>query len=141
MSNSLFVSRRSIGDVLHERASTNVKPVHHYVRRKRETRAWKAYGYACRDISKYSTSVVRSQDVQNDPYERSRGQFLVRGRPGQRTGNLRAHYRPRMSSTPETGSLACTTIVYRFGPLGAYTKGHECSIPLKAARAAYSLSR
>ena len=33
----------------------------------------------------------------------------------QYTGNPRAQYRHCMSSTPETGRLACTSVVSRFG--------------------------
>ena len=42
--------------------------------------------------------------------------------------NLRAQYRRCMSSTPETGHLACTSVVSRFGPHGAYTVGYTRAV-------------
>ena len=65
-------------------------------------------------------------------------QYPVEGGTGRFTvnlGNLRAQYRRYMSSTPETGRLACTSVVSRCGPLGAYTDGYgvqrECSTRLE----------
>ena len=65
-------------------------------------------------------------------------QYPVEGGTGRFTvnlGNLRAQYRRYMSSTPETGRLACTCVVSRCGPLGAYTDGYgvqrECSTRLE----------
>ena len=49
--------------------------------------------------------------------------------------NLRAQYRRCMSSTPETGHLACTSVVPRFGPHGVYTVGYTRAVSrFKAAR-------
>ena len=65
-------------------------------------------------------------------------QYPVEGGTGRFTvnlGNLRAQYRRYMSSTPETGRLACTSVVSRCGPLGVYTDGYgvqrECSTRLE----------
>ena len=57
------------------------------------------------------------------------------GRTGPYPVNLRAQYRRCMSSTPETGHLACTSVVPRFGPHGAYTVGYTRAVSrFKAAR-------
>ena len=91
--------------------------------------------YVCRDISKDSTSIVRGQGVQKHTYERSRGQFLFYVPHGVVTVNLRAQYRRRMSSTPETGRLACTSVVFRLrAARGVYRWGTSAISRFKAAR-------
>ena len=62
-------------------------------------------------------------------------QYSFEGRTGPYLVNLRAQYRRCMSSTPETGHLACTSVVPRFGPHGAYTVGYTRAVSrFKAAR-------
>ena len=73
----------------------------------------------CLDISKYSTSIVCGQGVQNYTSWRSRLQYLVSERQEQYTDILCAKLSPLrevygISSMPETGRLACTNTVARF---------------------------
>ena len=59
-------------------------------------------------------------------------------RTGPYLASLRAQYRRCISSTPETGSLACTSIVPPCGQHGAYTDGCTSVVPLFGSHGAYT---
>ena len=82
-----------------------------------------------------STSFRAARGVYRWVHESS---ISFQGRTGPYPVNLRAQYRRCIASTPQTGSLACTSVVPPFGPHGAYTDGCTSVLPLFGPHGAYT---